>query len=637
MSHVVRRIALPLASLLVVGALAAVPAGSAPTWTSPSVPLSLTGANTASQEVAVNDAGVAVAIWRSGYESPSRAVIQASIHPVGGSWSAPDDLSASEGFGAEPEVAIDAAGNAVAVWQQTDAPNPFIEASSRPAGGSWSEPVPISDPSKGAFVPKVAIDDAGNAVAIWNSDNSVQWSRRPVGGAWSSPLPFDSTLSTDEVGNALTLSPGGEAIAVWTDLVGGHEVVTFARRPAGGSWTTPDDLSATTEDASSVDVSSSASGKALITWILFDSDTPDPGDRYLVQARVRPDATSTFGNVADLSQPSGDATFARAAMDDLGRASVIWHTTVAGKGVIKTARYTIDDAWTGRVDVSASGVDANVPDIGIAGMGDVTVVWRAEDDNILQTARRPIGLTSWGAPQDLTDGVKAPIDPRVAGDAVGNFVTVWSAVDSGTGAAEVRARAFDNVGPVVASITIPKQGQAEKASTFSVDAKDAWSPFSVVWTFGDGKQATGLTVQHTYAKSGLYKVFMTATDAVGNVTKKGGSIFAGPPLPRLSGVLLTKPAIHVVGSRLLPRATVLKLSLNTKALLVVKLKRTTKLRGHNVSALMTTQGVQGRQSIRLTSRVGFKLLPPGTYRVKVTARNPVGTSLAKVLKLKILR
>ena len=641
MTHVVRRVALLLVPLLVTGSLAALPAGSAPSWTSPSVPLSPVAAKGGSPEIAVNDSGVAVAIWQSRYDGFSRAVIESSVHPVGGSWSAPSPLSASGGFGAQPDVAVDAAGNAVAVWQQdADTSTPFIEAATR-VGGVWSAPVPISSTSHGAYVPKVAVDDAGNAVAIWNSDNSVQWSSKPAGGAWSAPLRFDGTISQDQIDNALTMTAGGVASAAWTDIEPGHEVVVVTSRPVGGSWSTPAYASSMSEDAQSVDIASSASGKALLIWTLVGANpsTPDPDDlQYVVQARVRPDATSGWGSVTDLSLPGVDAGSSRAAMDDLGRGSVVWYRTDAGHRTVETARFTAENAWTGRVDLSAVGVDATSPDIAIAGMGDAVAVWRDAGTGALQSARRPIGLTGWGPPQNLTDGALDVADPRAAADAAGNAVAVWGDVDpGGSGAMRVLARAFDAVGPIVGQVSVPTKGQAEKATTMSVDATDAWSPFTVVWTFGDGKQATGTTVRHRYANKGLYKVTMTATDAVGNLTTKGATIFVGPPLPRMSVVRLTRTAIHMVGSSQRPRATRLKFRLNTRALVVVKLKRTLKLHGKVVRGEVSKRLDAGKRSIRLTSRAGTKNLPPGTYKVTVTAKNQVGTSRAKTVRLTIRR
>ena len=51
---------------------------------------------------------------------------------------------------------------------------------------------------------------------------------------------------------------------------------------------------------------------------------------------------------------------------------------------------------------------------------------------------------------------------------------------------------------------------------------------------------------------------------------------------------------------------------------------------------MTKSLTKGSSAIKLTSKVGSKKLPPGTYKVTVSAKNSVGTSVAVVLKLTIV-
>jgi hypothetical protein len=55
-------------------------------------------------------------------------------------WLAPVNLSAPKHGAFNPQVAIDAAGDAVAVWERFDGTNFIIQSASRPAGGSFSAP-----------------------------------------------------------------------------------------------------------------------------------------------------------------------------------------------------------------------------------------------------------------------------------------------------------------------------------------------------------------------------------------------------------------------------------------------------------------------------------------------------------------
>ena len=58
----------------------------------------------------------------------------------------------------EPSVAIDAAGDVTVVWRYNDGTDQVIEASERPAGGTFSTPEVISGAGDDSFEPQVAIE-----------------------------------------------------------------------------------------------------------------------------------------------------------------------------------------------------------------------------------------------------------------------------------------------------------------------------------------------------------------------------------------------------------------------------------------------------------------------------------------------
>lgn len=86
-------------------------------------------------------------------------------------WLSTTDLSVVSGVtmqgAGNPEVAIDDRGDAVAVWWRSDGTNWRIQAATRSAESYyWSMPVTLSQAESGAnaFAPKVGIDAAGDAV-----------------------------------------------------------------------------------------------------------------------------------------------------------------------------------------------------------------------------------------------------------------------------------------------------------------------------------------------------------------------------------------------------------------------------------------------------------------------------------------
>src|SRR5262245_13072658 len=70
-----------------------------------------------------------------------------------------------------PRVAVDAAGNATAVWLGTEGATGLVKSSTRPAGGPWSAPATLSAAGQNAGDPQIAVDPAGNATVVWSRYN----------------------------------------------------------------------------------------------------------------------------------------------------------------------------------------------------------------------------------------------------------------------------------------------------------------------------------------------------------------------------------------------------------------------------------------------------------------------------------
>src|SRR5947209_7559000 len=110
-----------LATLL---ALAVVPAAAAtPAWLPPES-LSAPGQDAASPHVAVDSRGDTAALWTR--SNGTHVIVQASVRLAeAGAWGPAQDLSPSGRDASSPEVAIDAAGDAFAVWYLQGVPPPL--------------------------------------------------------------------------------------------------------------------------------------------------------------------------------------------------------------------------------------------------------------------------------------------------------------------------------------------------------------------------------------------------------------------------------------------------------------------------------------------------------------------------------
>ena len=656
MSSLVRRCALPLSVTIAAGALVALPAEAAPTWVA-AVEVQNDGLTFAfSPVVAVDAEGAATMVWVS-LEGSDSTVLYAT-HPVGGTWSTPDELSAPGAVEAEPDLAVDAAGDAVAVWTQDFGAVTAVQAATRPAGGFWSGPVTLSDATADADQPSVGIDGSGNAVALWSADldgtDAVVGATKSLGGAWSGLYP----LSDPENGAGhpmVAVAPNGGATAVWThfDPTALTNVVETASRPsAADAFGSSEIISPTTAWAGRPAVAVNAAGAATAAW---EQDTVMG---FAVHAATR----TTAGDWSDsdlVSEPADDPTVdeeengnALVVLDAAGTSTVVWRRHIVDgsdhQRTVDSASATAGGDWSNPLPLGASSSNSGLG-LAIDPTGSATVAWPSEGLlGQVSVARRAVNGT-WTGPVPIESGDGRAGRPAVAASPAGDVVVGYEFEPDATSSGILYARAFDVAGPLVRSLSIPATGTAGQPIAFSAAPADAWSSVaSTVWSFGDGTTASGAGVSHAYAAVGTYAVTVTVTDAAGNVSTRSGStvVAAAPvvvtspaatPKPALTGVRLTKKTIHVVGSDESPRATKVKLRLNADARVVVKLKRTEKIDGKAVNAKTAKALHAGKGAIRLASKVGGKKLPPGIYQVTVRARNAAGFSATKTLKLTIVR
>jgi hypothetical protein len=479
-------------------------AAAAPTWLAPKN-LSASG-NGGELNVRVDAAGDAFAVWtRSG-------TVQAAQRPAGGTWSAVQDISGSCIAAQAVELAVSSAGKAVAVWECPKGGNTIVQATTRRPGGSWSAPHELSAPGHDAHVPQVALDRAGHALAVWTRSNGtdviVQAALQRASGAWAAPETV-SQPGFDVDRPDVALDARGNGVAVWQSFDGSDSVIQAATRTAAGSWGAFQRLSSP-GNAERPHVGIDAAGEAVAVWSFRSANVR-------VEAAVR-SAGGGWDSAQTLSSPGADALQPWLAVNPRGNAIAAWRSFAGRTSVIQTTSRRRGGAWSAVQDISPRSPDLGAPKIALDAAGNAVAVWRGlrSARERIQTARQP-ARGAWSAPKLISSGAAEADLPDVALDAAGNGAAIWQ---SGNGVTwTVQAAGLDAAGPVlrprIAGQRIP-QGRL----TFSVSPFDVWSALrgSPHWVFGDGTSAHGRRVTHAYRNPGSYAVRVSQADAVGNAS-----------------------------------------------------------------------------------------------------------------------
>ena len=168
-----------------------------------------------------------------------------------------------------PQVGLDAAGNATAVWLEAlaDHTRNAVWASRYSAGGAWSAPATIDNPVGSASAPRLAMAPSGMAlVAFGQSQGGSQFlvtSR--FTGAWGTPSTISSPGQTPAE-PFISLGPDGVAAAVFTASDGTFPRAWVARSSAAGPWDAPVAMVSNVQPGWTPSVTVGANGDTVMTW-----------------------------------------------------------------------------------------------------------------------------------------------------------------------------------------------------------------------------------------------------------------------------------------------------------------------------------------------------------------------------------
>ncbi|MEQ6341252.1 MAG: hypothetical protein M3A44_06245 [Gammaproteobacteria bacterium] len=404
----------------------------------------------------------------------------------------------------DPQIAVDGNGNAFAVWAKFDGTRKNIWANRYVAGSGWGRPQMIENDNAGdADLPQIAFDAAGNAVAIWRHTEIVtagvpnpsgkvtncKPSRVAIGGIWVNRYdaikqlwagaqkvetkdsavieiiinPDDSELckliAHDAQNPHIAADGKGNFVAVWEQSDGVRKNIRANRYDAvAGKWgATPDTIEANTADANSPQIAADGKGNFVAVWrqIAASSVIPNQydsvqnkrynlwGNRYDVASQRWGGATLVSDNTllvaGDPSNPNvnGNADTPHVAMDANGNALAVW----AQSNHIFANRYDAATQLWGVAPQFPQSVENNpgwaaaAPRIAMTGGGDALVVWEQYFDNDPHDhipawknirANRYIAGVGWQAAQLIENDDKGhALTPQAVIDANGNAIAIW--------------------------------------------------------------------------------------------------------------------------------------------------------------------------------------------------------------------
>ena len=231
-----------------------------------------------------------------------------------------------------------------------------------------------------------------------------------------------STPGQDAFFSRIAISPDGTATAVWYASNGSNDIIQAAIRPPGGSFGPPVDLSVTGEDARFPEVAAATDGTVTVVW------EREEASGKIIQTVTRPPG-GIFGAPVNLSATGQEAESPQIAIAADGTATAVWSAWDGSMYTVQASTRPPGGVFGSPEDLSFADQSAKYPQIATAPDGTAMAVFGSNDgsDDITQAATRPPG-GSFGAPVDLSaiGGDTRPASSRIAIAQDGTAHSVWS-------------------------------------------------------------------------------------------------------------------------------------------------------------------------------------------------------------------
>jgi len=399
-------------------------------------------------DVAIDGAGNALAVWREVLESPPgslRNAVWGSRYTAGGAWSARTTIDRGVENAIDPRVALNAAGVGCAAFAQVQAN--VLDLVTARFDGVWLSALGIETANGGADSARVALGaDNAAVVAFRQADNTgsrIRAARTDATGTWVANDGLD--LAAPSTGPELALTPAGTATVTWVQNASAASPTLWSSRFAGTGWSSP--VLVTPDSGqmlSTVLVAADGNGDVTAVWC-----QRQPSGRLAVRSARLPAAAAAWTAAVTLDLGQRDAFGPQVAASADGSVFACWTDSL---GIWARRWDPAGATWTPPLRLQAATAPPGaLPWAAVDASGRAFVVWLQPEAPSsaryrVWSARWEAG--AWGAPVELSTDPDRYVQnspeqrPVIAMNAAGDAVLVWAERQDTPAAFGIRARVY---------------------------------------------------------------------------------------------------------------------------------------------------------------------------------------------------
>ncbi|MDH5327841.1 MAG: hypothetical protein OEZ68_18160 [Gammaproteobacteria bacterium] len=488
-------------------------------WDGPALLESDNSNDALNNHTAFNAQGSGVVVWQ--HWDGALYNISARHYSTSGGWSAAAALIETDNSGdaVNPKVAMDANGNAMAVWRHHDGLRYNLVAA-RYLSGIWQAVTPLEINDYDAFEPHIVSDTNGNFIALWShsdatsTDPNEVWSSRfdSSTGLWSTAVKVENNATMYALSTGIAANTDGSATAVWVQSndASNYEIWVNQFDPIAG-WSTAQQIRASvTGDATQpivqARVATDGNGNATVVW--FENDTL----RTNIWARHY---NGTWGTAALIeTNDTGPAYAPHISMNANGDAIAVWQH-VNGTNTLWSNQYQTG-VWGTAQQVDSGSTTSSQPQVALDNNGGALAVWQQTDvaGENLWSARLSGG--SWNAVEIIdTENTGDALGAQLAMNSNGDAVLSWHQYNGTVSNVwgnhyKIGNAGIPNIAPVAHAGTDQSVSETDLSvsldATTSMDQDGSITAYSWTQTAGPAVTLTGAaTATASFAPVAVYQ------------------------------------------------------------------------------------------------------------------------------------
>lgn len=328
-----------------------------------------------SPQLAVNASGDAIAVWAQEDGGGVRHIWASVLS--NGVWGAAARIDNNTNDADDPQIGLGANGNAIAVWVQDDGlgnNNRDVWASQYTVVGGWQMAVSVDNSSADASAPQIALDGSGNGFAVWIQALRVQSNRfDPLIPGWGAAASIQS-IAEDAAEARIAADENGNAIAVWSQI-SATQTHIWANRYANAIWEGAQKIETNAGDSAAPQIAMNATGNALVVW--EQAVTPPRLDIWSARFNA---LSNSWGNAQLIeADDTGDARAAQVAINANGNGFAVWEQSDQQRVNIRSNRFSAGAGWGTVQFVETADGPADSPGVVLTANGSAIAVWVQDD------------------------------------------------------------------------------------------------------------------------------------------------------------------------------------------------------------------------------------------------------------------